>query len=87
MINVLANALSGTEQRGNASREFHIEVCLIGMGKAIRGSVEELTDDQLVLKEVELSKNGSWLEVDAPPLYIVREAVCAARVLYLDRGA
>ena len=87
MADVLASTLDGTTKRGNASREFHVEISVMGLANTVRGAIEELTDQQLVLKEVELSKNGNWLEVDCPPIHILREVITTARVFYLDGGS
>lgn len=81
---VLARALEGTEERGNASREFHVNITVLGLNTPVRG---ELVDDQqgfISVKEYELSRNGAWVAVDNPPVHIVKEVITTAQVIYLD---
>lgn len=86
-MDVLARALEGTEKRGNASREYQVELCVLGLGSSIRGTIEEIDDQHVAFSEAELSRNGNWLIVDAAPMYIVREVITAARIIYLDGGS
>lgn len=85
-MDVIQQALQNTEVRGNASREFHLSLTLLGLPDRIRGSFN-LTENSVHLEEYELSKNGQWLKVDAQPMVINREVVTSAQVIYLDGEA
>jgi len=85
-MDVLQKALAGTEERKNSNREFHVCLTLLGLPDPVRGTVN-VTPTDVQLTEFELSKNGSWLQVEAPPVFIVREVITSARVVYLDGGA
>jgi len=85
-MDVLQKALAGTEERKNSNREFHLSLTILGLPEPVRGAAV-VTEKDVELTEFELSKNGSWLQVEAPPLFIVREVITSARVVYLDGGA
>ena len=86
-MDVLAKALEGTSQRGNASRQFHISVNILGKSDPIRGVVTVSDDGKSVeIEEFELSKNGQFLAVEAPPIFVVREIITTAQLIYLDGG-
>lgn len=86
-MNVLEQALAGTEVRGNASREFHLSVTVLGLSHPIRGTIVDTENPAtLGIQEYELSRNGQWLEVEAPARFIVKEILTSAQVIYLDGG-
>ncbi|ANJ65174.1 hypothetical protein FROZEN_44 [Erwinia phage vB_EamP_Frozen] len=83
-MDMVSLALSGTQERGNTDREFHISITLIGLAKPLRGVVDADSHPHVAFREYELSRNGSWVAVEAPPRYILREGITSAQILYLD---
>ncbi len=86
-MDILSSALAGTKERKNASRPYHVDIYLLGHSCSMRGEVKVLSDKQISLAEYELSKNGSWVPVQTPPIFILREIISAVRIVYLDGAA